>query len=352
MAELIIFSLSFALTSIFIAFLYRVFKNRNINCQSNLLYLYYEKYPSIGVIGILINFTIFYILFPFAIFNLKILLYLYALALIGFMIDFFKIKSKFYIIFLLIINFFYIIPSFPLINSYWGIFCLSFLATLIIYAFDEMRILEGFSSSLLILIQLSFYFLFLENSQFEESIVAISMIGSVLAFKRYNIFPSKLLPGTSTSLIFGGFCIITMSLSLNNSQSIYIAEKTVVINLLILLIPIIFVLWGVMKNIFKIRIHKSGLYFEDAKFFIKIDFIRINYTVLYLFALGIILIIKNFELLIFLLCLIVLWITYTMFTKVKIIFFDTINNGKNKSRISYNSERLSKPSVIRDKIIE
>lgn len=258
MWQLISLTISFAFTSVLVAIIYSIVENKKINFKENQFFLYHEKIPIIGCISLLSSLFLLYFIYPYGYLDIENLIYLCILAGIGFYTDLNKKKIPFTL--LIIINSFYVFIYYDFTKSLLYLTLMIFLATVLILAYNDIQKSEGLAISVSIFILISYSLLYIKNNGVAESITTFALIGSLLAFKRYNNLPAKLLPGNSLSMIMGGLIIINFNNIMINS---YNFPQSLIINIFLTSLLLIYSIFNLLKNILKV-ITNSGIVYANG----------------------------------------------------------------------------------------
>ena len=116
----------------------------------------------------------------------------------------------------------------------------------IINALNWFDGLDGLATGISIIILFSLLLISLKISQFELSIIIASLIGSLLAFIKFNYFPAKILMGDCGSYLLGSSLSIFSLLVAKNISSLtpqYIIAEIPIFSLGIIIIDMIYVIF-------------------------------------------------------------------------------------------------------------
>lgn len=255
MWQLISLTISFAFTSILVAIICMIAQNKKINYKENQFFLYHEKIPIIGSISLLSSLFLLYFLYPYGYLDIENLIYLCILAGIGFYTDVNKKKIPF--TFLIIINSFFVFIYYDFAKSLLYLTLIILLTTILIHSYNEIQKREGLAISLSIVILISYSLLYIQNDGVAESINTLALVGSLLAIKRHNNIPAKLLPGNSLSMIMGGLIIINFNNIMISSDNF---SQSLVVNIFFTSLLLIYSLFNILKNIFNVDSNWDMIY--------------------------------------------------------------------------------------------
>lgn len=235
MWQMISLSISFVIASIITSILYQIFAKYRFNYKENQFFLYHEKIPVLAAISVIFTLVFNFFVLPSRYLNIENILYLCILALMGFLID--LTKRKIPLLILLIINSIYIYLNYDFSFNPLYLILTIVIATAIIYVFNEIKENGGLAISISILVLVAYCLLFLKIKEYNQISVTFSLIGILLAIKKYMKFPAKLLPGSALSMLIGGLVAIKFIMYSIPSSNL---THYFTINILLVLLPLIF----------------------------------------------------------------------------------------------------------------
>ncbi len=247
--------------------------------------------PSLGGLGIFAGFvfSVFYWIPSEALGSLQyILCSLILITLIGIKDDIIPIQFYKKFIGQIVIAIILIYKAKVQITNFYGLFgveeldawvsyILSILVIiLIINSFNLIDGINGLAGSIGLIISLIFGIWFFLIDRIELSIIGFALMGSILAFLKYNFTPAKIFMGDTGSLVVGLICAILaikfteINLTLSSPYSV---KAVPAVTLSILIIPIYDTL-----RVFTLRIIRGNVPFHADKYHIHHLLIDIGFS--------------------------------------------------------------------------
>ncbi len=150
------------------------------------------------------------------------------------------------------------------IHYIFGVIFSTFTILVIINAFNMIDGINGLSASFGIISASTFGIWFFITEQYQYAIMAIALVGSLLAFMRYNVSPAKIFMGDTGSMLLGlilsVFAIQFIQLNAEQRLTEYFVTSSPIVAIGTLFIPLFDLL-----RVFSIRIFKGRSPFKPDR---------------------------------------------------------------------------------------
>jgi UDP-N-acetylmuramyl pentapeptide phosphotransferase/UDP-N-acetylglucosamine-1-phosphate transferase len=132
-------------------------------------------------------------------------------------------------------------------------------------AFNLIDGIDGLAGCITVLVNLVLAYIFIclmPDTYFSKGIAALSLVGSVAGFLRYNIYKAKIFMGDTGSLVCGFVttCLVIIMVEAKDTSGSYILPNSPLLGMSLLVIPIVDTL-----RVFTIRVLKGRSPFDPDK---------------------------------------------------------------------------------------